>query len=398
MSLKRRKRPCPRWHIEEVLKDNISIETTEPIEGYNVNLSNIPFKYMGIFCVNFIAITYIVAWLSYYFIELPFKSNFKLRNVIIYGSQFVHCIRQAEVEVQILPSLLNFKILSPFPNYVLRLSILSLFVVRLFTCVGHSLTINKKKLDKMEVMKKTGLEFVDNVLLADHFSFHQKIVSVIPAALIFEVFCFAMVSMLHPSLDSKELYSAFFISFGIISAFHMVLVTRSQLYQEFYTSQEKYYLNIKLLSMIVYLICAPFTIQNHLTYANSILCSPLVTWHHFASEFLMIVSYLTFHISLMWDIKELDLLICATKADICPVINSKSKDIYVAKLDKQYYEAEKMNIKECDKSEDETSGISYISVPSLADGNNSPQTISSLKTLTNSAIRPSINDELNNKV
>lgn len=273
--------PCPRWHLDDILNEGKVINKDEPIEGYNIYSYVTSFKVFGIICTYLMILSYLIGWISYTWNKEELKYVLRDKAHVKYGNMFFRCLRYEDEEYGIVPSLFNLRILVPFPNYFMRVSVLTLIITRFFISYGHHIgskikkdkTIDKLINQKQKIVKKDKLE--------DYRKFYNRIIPIIPAVFVFELFCFAMVLIIHPALDSKLIYKSFFILNIFFSICHMVLIVRSNMYKLEYKNFDKNLLDCQMVSVILYIVSSPVTAVYHLSFTSNILCSPLVSLYVF---------------------------------------------------------------------------------------------------------------------
>uniref|UniRef100_A0A0N5BHS5 Post-GPI attachment to proteins factor 2-like n=1 Tax=Strongyloides papillosus TaxID=174720 RepID=A0A0N5BHS5_STREA len=338
MERKVTKFPCPRWHVDDIFNDGKVINKNEPVEGYNVYPYVTSFKTFGILCTYLIMLSYLISWVSYTWNKEELKYVLHDRAHVKYGNMFFKCYIYENDESGVIPSLFNLRLLVPFPNYFMRISVLTLIITRFFISFGHHIGAKIRK-DKIisELSEREGkIAKIDK--LKGYGKFYGKIIPLIPVVFLFELLCFAMVLIIHPALDSKLIYKSFFISYLFFSICHMILIVRSNMYKLEYNKFDKRLLSCQMVATILYIVSSPVTAIYHLSFASDILCHPLVSLDAFLMELLMIISYFAFHLSLMYDVKDIDFVFMATKDDLYFEVTNGCEDKYFPEMYREYCE------------------------------------------------------------
>uniref|UniRef100_A0A0N4Z9G6 Transporter n=1 Tax=Parastrongyloides trichosuri TaxID=131310 RepID=A0A0N4Z9G6_PARTI len=337
------KTPCPRWHIEDIINENKPINKNEAIEGYNIYSHLTSFKTFGILCTYCMALSYLIGWISYTWNSEELRYVLHDKAHVKYGNMFFKCKRYVDDNYGDIPSLFNLRLLVPFPNYIMRLSVLTLIITRFFLSYGHyhgaaikkEKIINEYKVNKNEKIKEDRIE--------DYSIFHTKILPIIPIIFILELLCFAMVLIVHPALDNQFIYVIFFILSILFSSIHMVLIIRSNMYKLNYSDSEKKLFTMQLIIFILYILSSPPTVIYHLSFTTEILCSPIVPWYIFILEVTMIISYFAFQMTLMHDVEDINFMFVTTPNDLYFEVHEKYQDNFFPEMYREF--CEKKNIK-----------------------------------------------------
>ncbi|CEF64835.1 Hypothetical protein SRAE_1000308800 [Strongyloides ratti] len=342
MEEKNLKIPCPRWHLDDILNDEKLINKEEPIEGYNIYSYVVSFKVFGTLCTYLMILSYLIGWVSYTWNKEELKYVLRDKAHVKYGNMFFKCLRYEDEDYGVIPSLFNLRLLVPFPNYFMRISVLTLIITRFFISYGHHIGVKIRKDKIITKLLQNDKKIVKKDKLEDYRKFYDRIIPTIPAIFVLELLCFAMVLIIHPALDSKSIYKIFFILYILFSICHMILIVRSNMYKLEYKNFDRNLLDCQMVSVILYIVSSPITAVYHLSFTSDILCSPLVSLYVFFMELIMIISYFVFHISLMYDVKNIDFLFMATQNDIYFDVTEKFEDKYFPEMYREY--CEKYNI------------------------------------------------------